>query len=111
MNNTIILPQALYQRAEEQAQERGASVETLVLEALEAYLDDLQDADEAQATLERIRAGEEPLISWGTLQTIEDLEERTDVLTVIAAKRAIANGEDEFVDLEDVLTELDDVQS
>ena len=108
--NAIILPEQLYQRAEEQAAERGATVETLVMEALEAYLDDLQDRAEAEATLARIQSGEESLMTWETYHAIENPEERADVLAVIAAKRAVDQGDDELLDLDETLAELDAVQ-
>jgi predicted transcriptional regulator len=40
MNLNITLPDDLYQRVEEEATQRGASIEALMQEALEEYLED-----------------------------------------------------------------------
>lgn len=64
---TIHLPNDLYQRAEEQASERGENIEMLMQQALREYLEELEDELDAQAIREAKEAlarGEDQLFDW-----------------------------------------------
>ena len=66
--NTIQIRDDLRQRAEEVASARGATIEALVEELLEEYLEDLEDLrdiEEAQAAVER---GEDELLDWESVK-------------------------------------------
>ncbi len=107
---TMQLPDELCRQAEAQASERGATLDELMQEALEGYLADLQEVSEAEEILARIRSGEEPSISWEEYQALDSPEDQEDVIAIIAAKRAIERGEDEFFDLEEIQAELNAIQ-
>jgi predicted DNA-binding protein len=73
---TVELPDVLYQRAEEQAAGRGASVAALVQEDLEEYLDELEPLSESrrvmlqrlqEARAEMEKAGEK-FLTWEELR-------------------------------------------
>ena len=63
MKTAISLPDALYHRAERVAQQLGRTRSALYAEALEAYLDAAEDADEVTAVLDDVYvdAGAAPL--------------------------------------------------
>ncbi len=107
---TVQLPDELYRRAEEQANQQGATLEAFMQEVLEEYLADLQEVSEAEEILARIRSGEEPSISWEEYQALDSPEDQEDVIAIIAAKRAIERGKDEFFDLEEIQAELNAIQ-
>ena len=58
MKTAISLPDALYHRAERVAQRLGRTRSALYAEALEAYLDAAEDADEVTAALDDLFAGD-----------------------------------------------------
>ncbi|HEX8681124.1 MAG TPA: DUF6290 family protein [Ardenticatenaceae bacterium] len=61
---TIHLPDELRQRAQALAAARGETVEALAQEALEEYLEELEDIEEAREILARIDSGEVETIAW-----------------------------------------------
>ena len=56
VETAINVPDALYRRAERMAQRLGCSRSALYAEALEAYLDASEDADEVTAALDELYA-------------------------------------------------------
>jgi predicted DNA-binding protein len=56
MKTAISVPDALYHRAERAAQRLGRSRSALYSEALEAYLDAAEDADEVTSALDELYA-------------------------------------------------------
>lgn len=56
VKTAISLPDALYHRAERVAQRLGCTRSALYAEALEAYLDSAEDADEVTAALDELYA-------------------------------------------------------
>jgi predicted DNA-binding protein len=56
VKTAISLPDALYHRAERVAQRLGRSRSALYAEALEAYLDAAEDADEVTVALDEVYA-------------------------------------------------------
>jgi len=56
VKTAISLPDALYHRAERVAQRLGRTRSALYAEALEAYLDAAEDADEVTAVLDNLYA-------------------------------------------------------
>lgn len=56
MKTAISLPDALYHRAERVAQRLGRTRSALYAEALEAYLDAAEDADEVTVALDEVYA-------------------------------------------------------
>lgn len=65
---TVRLPNELQQRLDHLATQTGRAKSFYVKEALEAYLEDLEDLLLANAVLERVRAGKEKVYS------LEDVE-------------------------------------
>ena len=63
MKTAISLPDALYHRAERAAQRLGRTRSALYAEALEAYLDAAEGADELTAALDELYADAEPATS------------------------------------------------
>ena len=76
MNTVAVrLPEALYRRAEAQATGRGASVETLVQELLEGYLEELE-ASPSQTLAEALAEARAQIEAEGTplIHSWEELE-------------------------------------
>ena len=63
VKTAISVPDALYHRAERAAQRLGRSRSALYAEALEAYLDAAEDADEVTAALDELYADAEAAAS------------------------------------------------
>ncbi|MDA3977608.1 DUF6290 family protein [Gallibacterium sp. AGMB14963] len=69
MTITVRLPDELQQRLEHLAMETGRAKSFYIKQALEAYLEDLEDLLLANATLERVRSGKEKTY---TLKDVEN---------------------------------------
>ncbi|OBX05794.1 CopG family transcriptional regulator [Gallibacterium genomosp. 3] len=69
MTITVRLPDELQQRLDHLARETGRAKSFYIKQALEAYLEDLEDLLLANATLERVRSGKEKTY---TLKDIEN---------------------------------------
>ena len=69
MTITVRLPDELQQRLDHLAMETGRAKSFYIKQALEAYLEDLEDLLLANATLERVRSGKEKTY---TLNDIEN---------------------------------------
>ncbi|MFU2089311.1 type II toxin-antitoxin system RelB family antitoxin [Avibacterium avium] len=69
MTITVRLPDELQQRLDHLATETGRAKSFYIKQALEAYLEDLEDLLLANATLERVRSGKEKTY---TLQDVEN---------------------------------------
>ncbi len=69
-------------------------------------MDKLEEQAAMDRVLERIKAGNEERISWEQFQAIDDPEEQSDILALLAAKDAVARGEEELLDWEEVKAEL-----
>ncbi len=59
----IRIPEDLEQRLTELARSTNRSKSFYVREAIAAYMDDFEDAIQAESVLERIRAGKEQIVS------------------------------------------------
>lgn len=66
---TVRLPDELQQRLDHLAMETGRAKSFYIKQALEAYLEDLEDLLLANATLERVRSGKEKTY---TLKDVEN---------------------------------------
>jgi len=60
---SFILPGDLLNRLAEMSESTGESKDALISQALESYLEDLEDVADAEAILDRVYSGEEELIS------------------------------------------------
>ncbi|MCW9716300.1 type II toxin-antitoxin system RelB family antitoxin [Avibacterium sp. 21-594] len=69
MTITVRLPDELQRRLDHLAIETGRAKSFYIKQALEAYLEDLEDLLLANATLERVRSGKEKTY---TLQDVEN---------------------------------------
>lgn len=69
MTITVRLPDELQQRLDHLAMETGRAKSFYIKQALEAYLEDLEDLLLANATLERVRSGKEKTY---TLKDVEN---------------------------------------
>lgn len=69
MTITVRLPDELQQRLDHLATETGRAKSFYIKQALEAYLEDLEDLLLANATLERVRSGKEKTY---TLKDVEN---------------------------------------
>ncbi|MFU2080884.1 DUF6290 family protein [Avibacterium endocarditidis] len=69
MTITVRLPDELQRRLDHLATETGRAKSFYIKQALEAYLEDLEDLLLANATLERVRSGKEKTY---TLQDVEN---------------------------------------
>ncbi|MEE6031498.1 DUF6290 family protein [Avibacterium paragallinarum] len=69
MTITVRLPDELQQRLDHLAIETGRAKSFYIKQALEAYLEDLEDLLLANATLERVRSGKEKTY---TLKDVEN---------------------------------------
>ena len=73
---TVRIADSLYQQAESLAAERGESVESLVQEFVEEYLEQLEDGRVVREIEARIATGEEEVSDWA------DFEAELDALEV-----------------------------
>jgi predicted DNA-binding protein len=70
---TIQLPDTLQQRAEEIVSRRGGTVNELIQELLEEYLEEIEDVQEASAIIARIASGEKRTYSHNEVWDEEDI--------------------------------------
>ena len=72
---TIDLPDTLRQRAEQIVTQRGGTIDDLLQELLEEYLEDIEDVLEAAEIKARIASGEERTYShdevWAEIEELE----------------------------------------
>jgi predicted DNA-binding protein len=64
--STVTIPDTLRERVEAAAAERGATIDTLVQEALEEYLEELEDVAEAREIIGRMKLGQSRKIPLST---------------------------------------------
>lgn len=74
---TVRLPNELQQRLDHLATQTGRAKSFYVKEALEAYLEDLEDLLLANAVLERVRAGKEKVYSLEDVENELNLDSTT----------------------------------
>ncbi|OOF35869.1 type II toxin-antitoxin system RelB family antitoxin [Rodentibacter heidelbergensis] len=74
---TVRLPDELQQRLDHLATQTGRAKSFYVKEALEAYLEDLEDLLLANAVLERVRAGKEKTYSLEDVENELNLDSTT----------------------------------
>ncbi|MFC0308800.1 DUF6290 family protein [Gallibacterium trehalosifermentans] len=74
MTITVRLPDELQQRLDHLAMETGRAKSFYVKQALEIYLEDLEDLLLANATLERVRSGKEKTYSLKDIENELNLD-------------------------------------
>ena len=78
---TVRIADNLYQQAESLAAERGESVESLVQEFVEEYLEQLEDGRVVREIEARIATGEEEVSDWADFEAELDALEVNDRLS------------------------------
>lgn len=71
---SLRLPDNIEHRLAELAERTGRSKTFYILEAIKKYLEDLEDAYLAEATLERVRRGEERVYSSEKMEKLLEME-------------------------------------
>ncbi len=79
MTRTFDIPEGLFERAEAAANARGLTLRRFLLDAILDAVEDVEDAKLAEDAMERIRNGEDEVISaeefWGGLEMDDHVPE------------------------------------